>query len=63
LAKLAAWILSLMYMGPKLVACALRLEAGAIGEVMIAIGYEDREKSSRRRSPQGTCWAEPCSFF
>jgi hypothetical protein len=47
LAKLEAWALSLMYMGPKLAAWALRLEAGAIGEVTIAIGYEDREKSSR----------------
>jgi hypothetical protein len=63
LAKLAAWALSLMYMIPKLAAWALRLEAGAIDEVTIAIDCEDREESSRRRSPQGTCWAEPCSFF
>jgi hypothetical protein len=49
--KLAAWILSLMYMSPKLAAWALRLEAGAINEVTIVIGCEDREESSRRRSP------------
>jgi hypothetical protein len=50
-------------MGPKLAAWALRLEAGVIGEVTIAISCEDREESSRRRNPQGTCWAGPCSFF
>jgi hypothetical protein len=46
LAKLAAWAISLMYIGPKLAAWALRLEVGAIGEVTIAIGCEDREESS-----------------
>jgi hypothetical protein len=49
--KLAAWVLSLIYMDPKLATCALRLEADAIDEVTIAIGCEDREKSSWRRSP------------
>jgi hypothetical protein len=47
----------------ELAAWALRLEAGAIGEVTIAIGCEDREESSRRHSPQGTCWTGPCRFF
>jgi hypothetical protein len=46
LAKLAAWALSLMYMGPKLATWALRLEVGAIGEVTIAIGCVDREEST-----------------
>jgi hypothetical protein len=50
-------------MGPKLAAWTLRQEAGAIGEVTIAIGYKDHEESSRRCSPQGTCWIGPCSFF
>jgi hypothetical protein len=47
LANLAAWALSLMYMGPKLAAWALRIEAGAIGKVTIAVGCENREESSR----------------
>jgi hypothetical protein len=51
LAKLAAWALSLMYMGSKLAAWALRLEARTIGEVRIAIGCEDCEGSSQRCSP------------
>jgi hypothetical protein len=63
LAELAAWALSIMYMGhksnvymgPKLTAWNLRLEAGAISEVTITIDCEDREESSRRRSPQDTC--------
>jgi hypothetical protein len=52
LAKLAALALSLMYMGTKLAAWALRLEAGMIDEVTIAMDCEDREESSLRRSPQ-----------
>jgi hypothetical protein len=36
-----------MYIGSKLAAWVLRLEAGMIGEVTIAIGFEDREESSR----------------
>jgi hypothetical protein len=63
LAKLAAWTLSLMYMGLKLAAWALKLEVRAIDEVTSAIGCENREESSRRRSPHGTCWAGPCSLF
>jgi hypothetical protein len=50
-------------MGLKLAAWALKLEVGAIDEVTIAIGYENREESSQRYSPHGTCWAGPCSLF
>jgi hypothetical protein len=63
LAKLAAWALSLMYMSPKLAAWALRLEAGAIDEVTIAIDCEDREESSRRCSPQGNAGPSLAVFF
>jgi hypothetical protein len=63
LAKLVAWALSLMYMGYKLAAWALRLEAGAISEVTIAIGSEDREESSRRSCPQGYVLGRALQFF
>jgi hypothetical protein len=52
-----------MYMGLKLAVWVLKLEVGAIDEVTIAIGYENHEESSQRRSPHDTCWAGPCRLF